>query len=199
GGDLVAPGEKILSDAGIPTFPFPDSAARVFHDMWRYSLNLDSLYETPAYPEHAPDIDGAAASRLIDAVRAAGRELLSETESKQVLAAYGIPVSKTAVAIGVEESVQIAEKIGYPVVLKLHSETITHKSDIGGVQLNLAGEAAVRAAFGAIREAAGAAFQGVSVQPMVRGRGYELILGSSFDAQFGPVILFGAGGELVEV
>ena len=167
--------------------------------MWRYSSNLRSLYETPAYPENSTSIDAARARTVIDGARNAGRVLLTEAESKQVLAAYGIPVPETLVAATEEEAVRFAAKIGYPVVLKLHSETVTHKSDVGGVQLNLGDEAAVRAAFAAIRSGSAGAFQGVTVQPMVRTRGYELILGSSTDAQFGPVILFGAGGELVEV
>src|SRR5262249_18501443 len=134
-----------------------------------------------------------------DAVRGAGRELLTEAESKEVLAAYGIPVPITRLASSAAEAVQLAAEIGYPVVLKLHSLTITHKSDIGGVRLNLDDETAVREAYAAIERAAGQAFQGVTVQPMGRAKGYELILGSSVDPQFGPVLLFGSGGELVEV
>ncbi len=199
GGDQVAGGEHILNDAGIPTFPFPDTAARVFNYMWRYSVHLRSLYETPAYPDDAPEIDAASAHNVIAKASAEGRVLLTEAESKQILAAYGIPVAQTQVAASVDTAVEWAAKIGYPVVLKLHSETITHKSDVGGVQLNLADEGAVRVAYAAIERGAGDGFQGVAVQPMIRERGYELILGSSVDAQFGPVILFGAGGELVEV
>jgi acetyltransferase len=199
GGAQVAAGEDILNRAGIPTFPFPDTAARVFHDMWRYSLNLRALYETPAYPDHSEQVDAARARSVIEAARGQGRELLTEAESKQVLAAYGIPIPETLVAADEDEAARLATKIGYPVVLKLHSDTITHKSDVGGVQLNLSDEGAVRAAYAKIQQAAGGAFQGVTVQPMVRSRGYELILGSTLDPQLGPVILFGSGGELVEV
>src|SRR5207245_1926901 len=104
----------------------------------------------------------------------------------------------------VSEAIAAAEKIGYPVVLKLLSQTVTHKSDVGGVRLNLADADAVREAFKAIEEAvvrkvSAQAFSGVTVQPMIRDQGYELIIGSSVDRQFGPVILFGAGGVLVEV
>jgi acetyltransferase len=111
---------------------------------------------------------------------------------------------ETRVARNEEEAVEHAEKMGYPVVLKVFSETITHKTDVGGVQLNLRNDAAVRSAFQAIRvavtEKAGAEqFLGVTVQPMVQSKGYELILGSSVDPQFGPVLLFGSGGQLVEV
>src|SRR5215467_4474588 len=199
GGSQIAAGQRILQDAGIPTFPFPDTAARLFHDMWRYSSNLQSLYETPAHPKDAEDINVRRAQAVIDAVRGAGRELLTEAESKEILAAYGIPVPVTRLASSAAEAVQLAAEIGYPVVLKLHSLTVTHKSDIGGVRLNLDDETAVREAYAAIERAAGEAFQGVTVQPMVRAKGYELILGSSVDLQFGPVLLFGSGGELVEV
>ena len=130
--------------------------------------------------------------------------MLTEVESKQILAAYGIPTVETRVAATEDEAVAAAEAIGFPVVLKLHSRTITHKTDVGGVQLNLAGAEAVRSAYRAIESAVGRHagpehFQGVSVQPMVKLDGYELIVGSSLDPQFGPVLLFGTGGQLVEV
>jgi acetyltransferase len=129
---------------------------------------------------------------------------LTEVESQRVLAGYGIPTVPTEVAASLDEAVRAAARIGYPVVLKLLSETLTHKTDVGGVQLNLADESAVREAYRSIldsvTQAAGARhFLGVVVQPMVRREGYELILGSSIDPQFGPVLLFGAGGQLVEV
>ena len=118
--------------------------------------------------------------------------LLTESESKQLLAAYGIFTVETHVATSEAEAVEFAEKIGYPVVLKLFSETITHKTDVGGVQLNLVDSDAVRNAYNAIASAvtqkAGAEnFLGVTVQPMVKLDGYELIIGSSLDPQFGPV------------
>jgi acetyltransferase len=137
-------------------------------------------------------------------VRHSGRTTLTEVESKQLLASYGIPIVETVVALTEDEAIEHAQRIGYPVVLKLFSETISHKTDVGGVQLNLREADAVRAAFRQIRdsvhEKAGAGhFLGVTVQPMVKLDGYEVILGSSVDPQFGPVLLFGAGGQLVEV
>lgn len=122
----------------------------------------------------------------------------------QILAAYGIPIVETRVATSETEALKWAEEIGYPVVLKLFSETITHKTDVGGVQLNLLGADDVRTAYQAIetavRDKVGAEhFLGVTVQPMIPLNGYELILGSSIDPQFGPVLLFGSGGQLVEV
>ncbi|MGP0073145.1 MAG: bifunctional acetate--CoA ligase family protein/GNAT family N-acetyltransferase [Bryobacteraceae bacterium] len=205
GGVDVAAGEAILNQAAIPAYPYPDSAARVFQLMWRFSANLQALYETPSAFEM--DVSGAARTRaatLISNARARGRTLLTEAESKSLLSAYGIPTVPTEIATNADQAVQAAARVGYPVVLKLHSETITHKTDVGGVRLNLPDENAVRAAYEAIADsvreiASQSDFLGVTVQPMIRAEGYELILGSSIDSQFGPVILFGGGGQLVEV
>lgn len=206
GGATVAAGIDLLNRAGIPTFPYPDTAARVFCAMWQYARNLSGLYETPdPVPDGGSDApDRAEAGRIVEAARAAGRTLLTEAESKRLLAAYGVPTVPTAVADSEDEAVRVAERFGYPAVLKLHSLTITHKTDVGGVELDLPDAAAVRRAYrrieAAVREKAGPGhFAGVAVQPMVRAGGYELILGSSVDPQFGPVLLFGSGGQLVEV
>jgi len=202
GGPEVAAGESILNAAGIPTFAYPDTAARMFVHMWRYSSNLRSLYETPSL---APmTAERHKAEEIIQEARKEGRTILTEFESKQVLAAYGIPIVETVVAATEQEAVAAADRIGYPVVLKLFSETITHKTDVGGVQLNLKDAEAVREAYRriqtSVREKAGEGhFLGVTVQPMIKLDGYEIILGSSLDPQFGPVILFGLGGQLVEV
>ncbi|HYA94733.1 MAG TPA: bifunctional acetate--CoA ligase family protein/GNAT family N-acetyltransferase, partial [Terriglobales bacterium] len=205
GGTSADLGESILSHAHIPCYPFPESAIRMFNYMWRYSYNLRGLYETPvlsAGAEGAPD--RAAAERIIEGARQRRRTLLTEAESKQLLAAYGIPTVETRIATSEQAAVEAAASISYPVVLKLYSETIAHKTDVGGVQLNLADEGAVRRAWHAIRtsvseKAEPEHFLGVTVQPMAKLEGYELILGSSVDPQFGPVLLFGAGGQLVEV
>ena len=207
GGVDVAAGEEILNRANIPTFPYPDTAARAFNYMWQYADNLKALYETPAMPEDSATWtpDRKLVEKIIAASRAEGRTILTEFESKQVLAAYGIPVAKTIIAGSRAEAVKAADEIGYPIVLKLYSETITHKTDVGGVQLNLGSAEAVAKAFDAIQtsvtEKVGAQhFQGVTVQPMIKLRdAYELIIGSSLDPQFGPVLLFGTGGQLVEV
>jgi acetyltransferase len=206
GGPSVADGEKILNAAGIPTFDYPDTAARVFDYMWRYSENLRAIYETPNVVEAVEDSEEtcSATAKMLDKVRKSGRTLLTEFESKQVLARYGITTADTHIARSEGAAVRFARSIGFPVVLKLHSETITHKTDVGGVQLNLRDEDSVRKAYKAIkravREKVGAShFLGVTVQPMVKAEGYELILGSGVDPQFGPVLLFGAGGQLVEV
>ena len=148
GGVEVAPGEAILNRSNIPTFPYPDTAVRAFNYMWRYTYNLRGLYETPALPQ-APDSvgDRALAEDMIRSARASGRTLLNEFESKRIMEAYGIPVVETRMAADEEEAVRAAEQIGYPVVLKLASGTIAHKSQAGGVLLNLANTAAVRKTF----------------------------------------------------
>ena len=206
GGQTVAEGEAILNAAGIPTFAYPDTAARAFDYMWSYSSHLRALYETPAMTSSGAD-SGARlrkAKKLIDRTLATGRTLLTEVESKELLSLYGIPSVPTRVARTADEAVAYADKFGYPIVLKVYSTTITHKTDVGGVQLDLPNAASVRKAFRSIQSTVGAkvgkkAFEGVTVQPMVRLGGYELILGSNVDPVFGPVILFGSGGQLVEV
>ena len=206
GGTSVAAGEVILNGAGIPTFPYPDTAARIFTYMWRYTENLRTLYETPRLAD-GPELDNAKRTRvqeIIESVRRSGRTLLSEFESKELLSQYGIPTVETRIARSEDEAIKQASEIGFPVVLKVFSETITHKTDVGGVKLNLRDESAVRSAYQSIQssvtEKSGLShFGGVTVQPMVKLDGYELILGSSIDAQFGPVLLFGSGGQLVEV
>mgnify|MGYP005840593643 CR=1 FL=1 len=204
GGPDVAAGEAILNRSNIPSFQFPDTAARMFNYMWQYERNLRSIYETPTFPADESTPARATVEAIIQKALSTGRTILTEYESKQVLASYFINTVPTQLAATEEEAVAAAEMIGYPVVLKLNSETITHKTDVGGVQLNLRDAEAVRAAFERIRlsvaEKAGAEhFQGVTVQPMAKLDGYELIVGSSIDPQFGPVLLFGSGGVLVEV
>jgi acetyltransferase len=240
GGETVQPGKELLRRAGVPAFDTPESAVRAFLHMVQYRRAQELLYETPeAVPDFQPD--AARVRRGIDAARREGRRLLTEFEAKDLLAAYDIPVVPTVTAAGPDEAAVAARELGYPVVLKLLSPTITHKTDAGGVQLNLPDADAVRNAFETIRGNAyryarerglspspptplprgergerstppsplvgeggrggegDLIFAGVTVQPMVTLQGQELIIGSSLDAQFGPVILFGAGGVLVEV
>jgi acetyltransferase len=211
GGNVVAAGEAILNQAGIPTFAYPDTAARIFDAMWRLTYNLRGIYETPTLTPEDDEVADLRAARktaaaLIATARRSGRTVLTEYESKQLLSAYKIPTVPTKVARSGDEAVAVAETIGFPVVLKLHSETITHKTDVGGVRLNLISSADVREAYQAIEasvaEKAGPGqFLGVTVQPMLQrdSDGYELIIGESLDPQFGPVLLFGTGGQLVEV
>lgn len=212
GGVDVEAGADILRKAGIPNFRHPDTAARMFNYMWAYNRRLHSLYETPSLlTDSESKMNRGMAEQIVDTARSSGRTLLTEYESKQLLSAYGIPAVETEIAHTEEEAVECAGHIGYPVVLKLYSHTITHKTDVGGVQLNLPHAAAVRDAFRTIRSnvqafessngraSQGGSFEGVTVQPMVQWSGYELIIGSTDDPQFGPVLLFGMGGQLVEV
>jgi len=300
GESAIAEGEAILNRHGIPTYRSPDTAARAFALMWRYSDHLRALYELPynaadanaktsltpvtwalalgdaksrgddrsaaegrvderrptngelavegttssGAAGHASDGAGARSGfprvsgesgrdtrgtdrpvldalrsdrfQVVDGVlaraRRTGRTLLTEAEAKEVLVAYGIPTVETRVARSEAEAVSAARHLGFPVVVKLLSETITHKTDVGGVCLNLRTSDAVRRAFRSMRRrilamgsvhragVTGEVFLGVTVQRMVDLRaGYELIVGSSVDPQFGPVVLFGAGGQMVEV
>jgi acetyltransferase len=201
GGDAVASGENILNESGLPTFAYPDTAARVFNHMWRYSYNLRALYETPSLPEDEPGLpDREAAAEIVEATHESGRVLMTEHASKSLLSAYGIPTVDTRIAETPDEAVAAARDIGYPVAVKLHSTSITHKSDVGGVKLGLTSDADVQDAFASIEAGVEEGFDGVTVQPMIdRSGGYELIIGSSMDEQFGPVLLFGSGGQLVEV
>ena len=203
GGVDVQAGTLILNQADIPTFPYPDTAARVFNYMWRYNYNLQGLYETPSLPPHFDETlqdRMKEASKIIKNVQKTGRILFTEWEAKKILSIYDIPVVQTELAQSAEEAVKIAKKIGYPVVLKLNSEFITHKTDVGGVKLNLATKDEVVSAFNAIKKSVSTKhFQGVTVQPMIKTKGHEIILGSTDDFQFGPILLFGTGGQLVEV
>ena len=204
GGMESEPARRVLNDAGIPTFDFPDTAARVFNYMWRYSHNLRALYETPM-PADDLDFNAAEQARAdIDAVAREGRTVMSEYESRRILRAYGIDALEVRRVTSAEEAASEADAIGYPVVLKLDSQHVIHKSDVGGVELNLGSADAVRHAFNRIRErvisGVGAhAFDGVIVEPMIRGDGVEMLIGSSTDESFGPVLAVGTGGRFVEV
>lgn len=205
GAQSVQEGRGILNAAGVPTYDYPDEAALAFVRMREHRLRLIWLSETLS--AHADDDDSEAlplVGEMIDAVLKSGRTLMTEQEAKQLLQVAGIPIVETRVAYDEEAAVAAAETLGFPVVVKLLSSTITHKSDCGGVQLNLLNAAAVQQAWRLIRDNVThlhglAAFEGVTVQRMITQKGIELILGVSTDAQFGPVLLIGAGGTLVEV
>ena len=204
GGETVAPARALFSGAGIPTYDTPEEAVRGFMQMVQYHRNQELLMQVPpAGGDGVPDRSGARAA--VRQALAEGRTLLSEPEAKQVLAAYGIPVVQTRAVATPEQAAQAAVEIGFPVALKVVSPDITHKSDVGGVVLELDSAAAVAAAAEAMRRRiAGlrpdAHLHGYSVQSMVRRpQARELIVGAATDPVFGPVILFGQGGIAVEV
>lgn len=204
----VKRGFDILNQMGIPTFFFPDMACKAFSYMYNYNYNLQGIYEIPAVLERLNEKSAherkAKVEMIFANVRKENRELLDEYESKKVLEAYGIPTVKTERAISKEEAVKLAKEMGFPVVLKLYSKTITHKTDVGGVILNLQNEEEVKNSYDQIYQSVVEKkgeehFQGVTVQQMISLKGHEVIFGSSVDPQFGPVLLFGMGGQLVEV
>jgi len=192
-------GKATLHEAGVPAYIFPESAARALAAMcrWREWQELSST------ASEAIPVNAAGARRLLDAARAEGRSRLAEAEALELLSAYGIPVARGELATGAEAAVQLAERMGYPVVLKIVAPMILHKTEVGGVQVNLSDAAEVRRAFEQILSLAraarpDAAVSGVLVQPMVQ-HGRELIVGMTRDPVFGPLVMFGLGGILVEV
>jgi acetyltransferase len=205
GGETVEPARRLFTDASVATYSTPDGAVRAFLHIVRYQRNQAQLLETPASQpsefEPQPETARASIARAI----ADGREMLSEVEAKEVLAAYGVPVVETRIAHDPAEAAKLATELGYPVALKIVSPDIVHKSDVGGVVLDLEDADAVRAAAVAMGERVrahrgGARVKGFTVQRMARRDGaHELIIGAATDSVFGPVILFGQGGTGVEV
>jgi acetyltransferase len=205
GGSAAEPGRAVLREAGIATFDTPGDAVRAFLHLLHWRRNQEQLMQTPPSPPEAFAPDAAAARAVCTRAAAEGREVLSEPEAKQVLAAYGVPVVETRVARDAAEAVREAAALGFPVALKLLSPQVVHKTDVGGVALDLATSDAVREAAASmaarLRELVpGAELAGFSVQRMARRPGAcELIAGAATDPVFGPVMLFGQGGVAVEV
>ena len=200
----VQEANSILNANNIPTYTTPEQAIRTYMYMYNYQANIDLLYETP---EELP-VDASPPKRPIMAIlrNAAfeGREVLTEDEAKKILKYYNFPVVKTSAANNVDEAVAFAQEMGFPVVLKILSPQIIHKSDAGGVILNVNSPKEVREAFEILIQRAtaynpNAQIIGVTVQPMIEKKGHELILGGKTDPVFGPVILFGMGGVGVEL
>ncbi len=206
GGDSVALARRLFHDADIPTYDTPEQAVRALAMLSTYRCNQALLLEVPPVTGPVRPVDAAAVAALIDAVLADGREMLSEPEAKSLLAACHISsVPTRVVAPDAEAAVQAACALGYPVVLKILSPQISHKSDVGGVALDLSSARDLRQAVRTMlqrvaAERPDARIAGFTVQPMVRRpQALELIAGTHVDPVFGPVILFGAGGTGVEV
>lgn len=205
-GEETARGARqIFAAAGLPTYDTPERAVEGFMHAVRYRRVQDLLMETPPSVPEAFTPDAAAARRVVQSVLAAGRDLLTGPESQEVIAAYGIPTVRTRIAANPEAAGRIAGAIDGPVALKILSPDISHKSDVGGVALGVAGAAeAERTARAMLTRVAakqpGARLEGITVEPMIRrDHAHELILGMIEDRQFGPVLLFGQGGTAVEV
>jgi len=204
GGESVEEGLDRLNQAGIPTYETPERAVSAFVHMYSYKRNLEMLQEIPPRLPTAFRFDRHQAEKIVGQALNVGQSLLSEVESKGLLNAYGIATNPTEVAESPDEAIVLAHKLGYPVAMKVNSKDIVHKSDAGGVQLNLRSEKDVQNAFTEILSKTrshdpNAEIRGVSVQPMVANYDYEVILGSKRDPLFGPVILFGMGGIMTEV
>jgi acetyltransferase len=195
---------KILNAAGIPTCETPEQAVNTFMEMYFYSRHLGLLQETPPQMAQDLNINTRKARTFIDQCLARQATILTELESKAILSAYGIPMNRTVAAASGPEAVSAAQCLGFPVTMKINSPDITHKAEVGGVRLHIHSDSEVLAAFREITEEARARrpeanILGVTVQEQEMPPDCELLIGSKHDPDFGPLILFGAGGGLTEV
>lgn len=204
GGEDVRRARELLQHNRIPAYASPENAVKTYNYMYRYARNLQLLYETPEelslYQSPSKNHLKAQIGRIVRE----GRSVLTEEESKGVLSNYGIPVIRTQVTKDVEEALEVARETGYPVVLKVLSPDITHKTDVGGVSTGIYNDGQLRERYESmtltVREKAPHAnITGITVQKMVEAIDYELILGMKKDKDFGSVILFGMGGVSAEV
>ncbi|NOT13110.1 MAG: bifunctional acetate--CoA ligase family protein/GNAT family N-acetyltransferase [Methylococcaceae bacterium] len=205
GGEQVEESRAAFNHARKPSFRTPESAVEVFSFLSAYYQNQKLLMQMPGPVSHhlEPDVDSAR--MIIEGVLHERRKVLNEMESKALLSAFHIPVAKTLVAHSPNEALLIAQQLGFPIAMKINSPNISHKSDAGGVMLNLANAQAVRGAYHEIieninRNRPDAIIEGIAIQPMiVKPNGRELMVGVTNDPVFGPLITFGAGGTTVEV
>ncbi len=205
GGLKVREGVRILNQSSTPTYKTPEQAVRAFMHLVSYRRNLEILYETPKNVPVQFSIDRVKIRERVDSLFQKGEKILSEIDSKELLSAYGIPIVSTSVASNVDEAIKVARNIGYPVVLKIFSPEITHKTDVGGVELNLKNDQEAKDAFDRIIGSAkehfpDARIDGVTVQKMVDLKdGFEMILGTKKDVTFGSTIMVGMGGIAAEL
>lgn len=205
GEQQVRAGRELLSAKGVPTFDSPEASVEAFAYLASHHANQEMLLHVPGplSREIDPDVDGARL--IVEGALGEGRKTLTTTESKAVLTAFGIPVMPGMLARSANEALVAAQSVGFPVAMKIHSPQITHKSDVGGVRLNISSAHDVRSVY---REIVGQARQaepdadvrGVLVEKMFRRpHGRELLVGVIRDLVFGPVVTFGAGGTEVEI
>ncbi|MBK6716332.1 MAG: bifunctional acetate--CoA ligase family protein/GNAT family N-acetyltransferase [Burkholderiales bacterium] len=205
GDDRVKEARSMLNARSIPSFRTPENAVDAFHNIATFYQNQQLLQQTPPPMSHLskPDVEGARL--LIEGVLAERRKVLTEMESKALLAAFHIPVTRTMLARSANEAMLIASQLGYPVALKIDSPDISHKSDVQGVALNVVSATQVRDTYNDMLAAVSKAMpsariNGVTIQPMSgKRRGREIYIGLTTDDPFGPVITFGAGGTMIEL
>lgn len=199
----VENGRKILKSNNIPVYRIPENAIRSFMNMYLYAKNLEILYEAPATIPHAFKPNVSKNKELISRILREKRSVMTEIEAKELLSNYEIPVTKNFLAKNEQEAISSAQKIGFPVVMKIASPDILHKTDVGGVKLNISSKDEVKSAYKEIlasarKNAPKANIFGVFVEQMASKR-YELLIGCKKDPIFGPVIVFGMGGVAVEI
>ncbi len=205
GGEQMAEGISILNEKKVAGYATPEQAVRAFMTLVEYSRNLKILYETPRNIPLTFSLDRKQVRKIFKPVISQESKIISEEKSKELLSAYGIPVSEPQTAHSAQEAVNISREKGYPVVFKISSPDISHKSDSGGVILNIKDEKQARLAWSTIMEqvkeySPSAHIEGISVQPMISMKGsVEMILGIKRDPVFGTVILTGAGGITAEL
>ncbi|GJL60858.1 MAG: GCN5 family N-acetyltransferase [Nitrospirales bacterium] len=205
GGHTALSARQLFAEAHIPTYDTPEKAVRAFLHLLDYAQRQETLMEIPpSIPQEFHPVTSSA-RLVIEQALAQGRSMLNEPEAKAILAAYGIPTVETHIASTTDQAVRFAEQVGFPVALKILSPDIIHKTDVGGVVLDVETPKAVETAFQGMRDRLqqihpGAKMRGVTVQPMARRPGaYELLVGATVDAAFGPIMVFGQGGIAVEL
>ena len=202
GGKSIVKAVEILNEAGIPTYDTPERAVRAFLYMVEYARNLDTLLEVPPKMSRHLVFDQEKARKLLSGALA--QEFMPESDSKELLMAYGLPVIRTEIAKTEAQASSIGREMGYPLVMKIHSPDITHKTDAGGVRLDLRCDADVCEAYSQIISSArehkpDARIEGVTIQSYFSNPDFEILMGAKRDPNFGPVILFGMGGIFTEV
>jgi acetyltransferase len=202
GGKSIGKAVDVLNEAGIPTYDTPERAVRAFLYMVEYARNLEMLVEIPPKTIGHMVFDQETAHKLIAGTQTLG--FVSESDAREILTAYGLPVIKSKIAKTEDQASQIGREMGYPLVMKLHSADITHKTDAGGVRLDLRCDADVCRAYDQILASArqykpDARIEGVTLQPYYANPDFEILLGAKRDPNFGPVIVFGMGGIYTEV
>lgn len=204
GGDNVAKARQVFNQAGIVTYDSAERAVRAFKNLYEYGKNIERLTQIPIRTDTKLIIHRDIAGKIIQNAMAGKDTCLLENTAKALMEAYGIPVNDTKIADTREAALEMAARTGFPVVLKICSRDIPHKSDCSGVALNLNTPEDVKTAYSQIMANArqhfpGAHITGVTVQSMQDRADFELFIGAKKDPHFGPVILFGMGGVLTEV